>query len=67
MKYSEIKTIATNRLNEELFKSQGFRLRKGGLGGGFGFYNDKFENRVLSVGCGISIYGETSIVRHISG
>jgi hypothetical protein len=67
MKYSEIKKTAIDRLTKELFKPKGFKLRKGGLGGGFGYYNDSFENRILRIGCGISLYGENSIVRHVSG
>ncbi|HMU04805.1 MAG TPA: hypothetical protein PJ990_14325 [Saprospiraceae bacterium] len=67
MKYSEIKKIATERLGTELFKQHGFELKKGGLGGGFGFYNHGFENRSLFVGCSIAKYGDTSIVGHIGG
>jgi hypothetical protein len=67
MKYSEIKKIATDRLTNELFKEQGFVLKKGGLGGGFGFYNHSFDNRSLFIGCSIAKYGEKSIVGHIGG
>lgn len=66
MKYSEIKKIATERLGSELFKEQGFVLKKGGLGGGFSFRNSLVKDRILVVGCGISKYGETNIVNHIS-
>ena len=66
MKYSEIKKIATERLANELFKEQGFILKKGGLGGGFSFRNSLVQDRILVVGCGISKYGETNIVNHVS-
>lgn len=67
MKYSELKHLATEILSVEIFKEKGFALKKGGLGGGFGFYNHNLENRSIFLGCSISIYGETSIVRSIGG
>lgn len=67
MKYSEIKKLATDKLSLELLNEKGFILKKGGLGGGFGFYNHNIENRSLFLSCSISIYGETSIVRSIGG
>jgi hypothetical protein len=66
MKYSEIKKKATDRLTTDLFNLAGYKLKKGGLGGGFNFRNSNKENRIFIIGCGMSIYGETSILRHIS-
>lgn len=67
MKHSEIRSTAIHRLNKELFGHIGYNQRKLGQGGGFGFNKTIFKNRILRIGCGINIYGETSIVRHISG
>lgn len=59
--------MATERLGKELLNHHGFKLKKGGLGGGFGFYNHSFDNRSLFIGCSIAKYGEKSIVGHIGG
>ncbi len=65
MKYSEIQSIATHRLKNDLFDNIGYKLRKGGYGGGFGFYKS-YELKIISIGCGINIYGDFSVLRHFS-